>query len=181
MNGNQEAEYIQRLSGGSYEVFDYFYLKYAPLVEAFACALLKDKSLSEDICQEVFLRIWQRRRSLRGVMSFKSFLFTIVKHSIYDYYARGHVIPHEQNIQPEDLPELLGGDLAREEDLRDVLSLANLTVAAMPEQRKKVFLMHRRMGMNYQEIAAKTGLSVKTVEYHMSKALSQLKSLGTLL
>lgn len=181
MNGNQEAEYIQRLAGGSYEVFDYFYLKYAPLVESFACALLKDKSLSEDICQEVFLRIWQRRRSLRGVRSFKSFLFTIVKHSIYDFYVRGHVLPREQNIQPDELPELLGGDLAREEDLRDILSLANLTVSAMPEQRRKVFLMSRRMGLSYHEIALKTGLSQKTVEYHISKALSQLKALGSLL
>ena len=176
----QESEYIQRLAGGSYEVFDYFYLKYVPLVESFATALLKDKSLSEDICQDVFLRVWQWRKSLRGVRSFKAYLFTMVKHAIYDHYMRNRIVPKDSNIMPEDLPELFGGDLSREEDVRDMLLLVNLTLEAMPEQRQRVFRLSRHFGLSNAEVAEKTGLALKTVEYHMGKALSQLRELGSL-
>ena len=83
----------------------------------------------------------------------------------------------EEFLTVENLPPSLKGDLQQEEDIRDFLLLVNVTVSEMPEQRRRVFCLSRKDGLKNKEIAQLTGLSEKTVEYHISKALAQLKSL----
>lgn len=178
IEGSIESDYIRRLAEGSYEVFDYFYLKYASLVESFVRVLVKDGSVAEDICQEVFLNIWRSRHVLKGVSSMNNYLFIMSKNAVYDFYLkRGHPKTEEEFLTVENLPPSLKGDLQQEEDIRDFLLLVNVTVSEMPEQRRRVFCLSRKDGLKNKEIAQLTGLSEKTVEYHISKALAQLKSL----
>ena len=60
---------------------------------------------------------------------------------------------------------------------KDLLMLMNMSVENMPEQRKRVFRMSRNSGLSHKEIAEKLGISTKTVEYHIAKALSELKKI----
>ena len=60
---------------------------------------------------------------------------------------------------------------------RDLLYLVAMTVESMPEQRRKVFNLSRIKGYTYPQIAAELGISVKTVEYHISRALAELKNI----
>ena len=108
----------------------------------------------------------------------KNYLFIMSKNAVYDFYLkRGHPKTEEEFLTVENLPPSLKGDLQQEEDIRDFLLLVNVTVSEMPEQRRRVFCLSRKDGLKNKEIAQLTGLSEKTVEYHISKALAQLKSL----
>ena len=66
-------------------------------------------------------------------------------------------------------------------DAHNLLLMINIAVSAMPEQRRKVFTMSREKNMTHKEIAETLGISVKTVEYHISKALSTLREMTKIL
>ena len=55
---------VQELVNGSYEAFDTLYMRYSPLVERFVLSLLKDREEADDVTQNIFLKIWENRRSL---------------------------------------------------------------------------------------------------------------------
>lgn len=147
----EEKKLVSALKNGSYEAFDALYMAYSPLVERFAYALLKNRSEVEDLSQNVFLKLWEIRSRLDSVNSFRSYLFTMVRNAIMDVLS---------SI-----------------DARKMGLIINMAVSLMPEQRRKVFMMSRKEGASHKEIAASLGISVKTVEYHISKALSTLREI----
>ena len=82
-----------------------------------------------------------------------------------------------EELSSDLLKGLIVADVESVVNSRDLLYLVAMTVESMPEQRRKVFNLSRIKGYTYPQIAAELGISVKTVEYHISRALAELKNI----
>lgn len=173
----QDSICLREMAKDSVEAFDALYLRYFPLVETFSYAMLKDRNEARDLCQGVFMKLWERRRKLVEVTSLSSYLFIMTRNDIFRIFEEKKKSRDAEPISEDILRGLQIGNLEDEIASRDLLHILNIAVESMPEQRRKVFCMSRKDGKTYVEIAEILGISVKTVEYHISKALSELRDL----
>jgi RNA polymerase sigma-70 factor (family 1) len=135
-----------------------------------------DTSLSEDLAQDVFLQIWEKRGEINND-TIRPYLFTIARNSFlknirrqkYDLKFRSTYFEKLENETPEYLLELKEFDAKLQKAVSD-----------LPEKSRVVFLMNRLDGMTYREIAKNLGVGIKAVEKQMSRALAILREkLGT--
>ncbi|MBR5174371.1 MAG: RNA polymerase sigma-70 factor [Bacteroidales bacterium] len=182
MSYKEDIVLLKEISDGSHKAFDELYCRYAPLVKTFAYSLLKNSEESLDVCQTVFLKIWSNRKNIDSIYAFKPYLYVMVKNHILDLIEKTHT----QSFTDTGLTdEMLSGvtdisALTKTEAAEDLL-LCRIALESMPEKRRRVFYLSRKDHLTYQEIAEKEGISVKTVEYHISKALQELRKLVQLL
>jgi len=140
----------------------------------FAQQYVEDMDTAQDICQKVFITLWEKRASIDSKQSIKSYLFTAVKNRCLN-----HIRDHKKYRSR--VLDLDCGDIeiaADEVDLEDAQALKNKieqVLNSLPEKCKMVFEMSRYQGMKYREIAEELGIAQKTVEAHMSKAMKILR------
>jgi RNA polymerase sigma-70 factor (ECF subfamily) len=132
-----------------------------------------DKEAASDITQDVFLRIWEKRESLKADC-IRPLLYKMATDIFINSYKKElRRMNYRRNPGEED-----GSSLSPEEEMISRESAAAYTevLEQMPEARRKVYLMSREDGMKYREIAGRLHLSVKTVEKHISAALRLLRT-----
>jgi RNA polymerase sigma-70 factor (ECF subfamily) len=128
---------------------------------------------AEDILQEVFVKLWEKRDQINEHMSIKSYLMTIAHNLAANWVRHNHVVMRFQLEQANEHP--MSENPYLEYEFRETQNLLTEALAGLPNQPRIVFMMSRFEGLKYQEIAERLGLSVKTVESHMVKALKMLR------
>lgn len=175
---SEEYIVLKRLRDGDVEALDVLYLHYAPKVRDFVFRLVRDMQEAEDITHDIFLRIWEQRQTVGNVLSFKNYLFRMTRNAVFNAFKHRRV---EQSYQAQTLARDLGEIAPEKPDERvsteDLMQLIDLAVSNMPEQRRKVFCMSRYDHKSYNEIARELNISPKTVQYHISGALAELRKL----
>lgn len=172
-----DGKYVKELSKGSREAFESLYLRYSFLVERFVFSLVKDREATDDITQNIFMNIWDRRKNLDKDLVFRSYLYTSARNAVYDWFRRSDKM---EKVGVENASGIVGEDLSKVLDDEELLMMVNLAVIGMPETRKRIFILSRVKGLKNREIAEEVGVSIKTVEYHISKALEELRKLSYL-
>ncbi|MCM1178111.1 MAG: RNA polymerase sigma-70 factor [Bacteroidales bacterium] len=172
-----ETELIMKMKNDSREAFFIFYQKYLPVVETFASSLVKDTGVAREIAQNVFVRIWDRRRSLDNIESFRGYLFRMTKNAVYDYFHtyRSRAVSFDDMSERIDLSGFAVEGEGPDIDSKNMLMKVLIEMDRLPAKCRKVFIMSRLLGMKNREIAESMSLSVKTVEYHISSALTILR------
>ncbi|MBR9920327.1 MAG: RNA polymerase sigma-70 factor [Bacteroidetes bacterium] len=141
----------------------------------FATQYVSDTDTAQDLCQKVFIRLWEKREEMDPKQSIKSYLFTSVKNRCLNYLR-------DQKKYRSQVLDLDCGDIEfgyedeeafAEADLKDRIEKA---LSSLPEKCRLVFEMSRFQDLKYKEIATELDISQKTVEAHMSKALKSLRS-----
>lgn len=181
MTPEKEKELLTALSKGNQSAFDSLYLFYAPKVREFVFRLLKNLGEAEDVTQNIFLRVWEKRRELGGTRSLRSYLYTMARNAVFDIFS--HSIVEDKYMQEHinSAAERRDAPLSEKIETEELALLIAVAVDRMPEQRRRVFSLSRYEELSNKEIAERLNLSVKTVERHMTAALSQLRRLLTLL
>ncbi len=167
---------LRKLREGDTEALDILYLRYAAKVRDFAFRLLGDSVEAEDITHDIFLRVWEQRKTVGNVMSFKGYLFRMTRNAIFNAFKHRQVESKYQAQATADGTEALG-DTDDRVSTNDLMEMIDLAVSNMPEQRRKVFCMSRYENMSYNDIAEALNISPKTVQYHISGALAELRKL----
>lgn len=147
-----------------------FRTHYAPLV-TFAAGMVGSADAAEDLVQEVFIAIWRRRADMAPHSIPRAYLYKAVRHRAlntlrHDRIARESAVPAEHSFagSPED--DLLLGELE---------SAVQAAISRLPERARLIFTLSRDQGLTYAEIARVTGVSIKTVETQMGRALRALR------
>ena len=150
---------------------DLFKFNYRPLC-LYALHYLQDTDLAEDIVQESFTTLWEKIGQGFPIINRRAYLYMTVRNRCLDH-LRSKGFPTE-SLRPHDSYGIIDENDAEE---RSVIE-ANLWTAidSLPEKCRQVFLMSKRDGMKYEEIAQELGLSVNTVRNQISKALNTLKT-----
>lgn len=155
----------------SYELL--FREYFIPLTN-FANSFLRDMEASKEIVQEVFINMWKKRDEMESGKQLKSYLYTSVRNRSFNY-LRDHK-KFQSNVLDVELADYdspLHVDDLEVEELNEKIQQA---IDGLPERCGEIFRLSRFEELKYGEIAEKLGISVKTVEAQMSKALKVLKS-----
>lgn len=157
--------------------FEYLFMTFYPKMKAFAYKLLKSEEDSEDITQDVFVKLWSAPELLESEAVGGHFLFTIVRNQVYNFLKHKSVEHSYEEYAQVSASKLADVDIHDELHAREVALIIQLSIDNMPEQRRKVFQMSRYEDLSSQEIADKLGLSVRTVDRHIYLALADLKKI----
>ncbi len=141
---------------------------------AFAVSFVHDEDTAKDIVHQTFIKLWEKRDAIDMEKRVKSYLFSTV-HNLCLNYIRDNkkFIKNEFEAETYTHPgQLNDQDVMEKAELN---ARINRAIDSLPEKCREVFIMNRFDEMKYQEIADKTGISIKTVEAHISKALKILR------
>jgi RNA polymerase sigma-70 factor (ECF subfamily) len=160
--------------GNHYSFKSLFELYSVPLYQ-FSNSYLKSKEAAEDVVQEVFTILWNKRENLRTDSSFKSYLFTIAVNAIrkrFNSLVKVNQVKHDLILEYS----ANNYDLDENGDYQMLLDKLDVLIERMPEKRKQVFVKKKLENKSAKEISDELGISVKTVEYHISEGMKFLKS-----
>lgn len=165
-----------RIMMGDEQAFELLYQRYFVRLCAFANKFLSDPQTSEEVVQDIFLKLWENHAMLRSDGSVKSFLFQSVHNKSLNLLAHLKVVNrHSEMIrsvyaQPEEF-DILESLMAKELNLRIETIINDLALEC-----KKIFLMSRADGKKYHEIAEELKISIKTVETQINRALKKFRA-----
>jgi RNA polymerase sigma-70 factor, ECF subfamily len=173
MNSDKEKIVLKELRNGDAKslklLFDTFY---ASLCN-YAFQFLNDYDMAEEVVQNLFVKIWEKRNTLEIETSVKNYLFRSVRNQCIN------LIQHEKvkQLHAQKIKEALFAEDASESYYLDdeMASRIESAIETLPEKRREIFRLSREEGLKYREIAEKLEISVKTVETQMGLALKALR------
>lgn len=168
-----DRETILLMSKGDKKAYETIFRRFYPKVHRFVAMLLKNKDDADDVCQLIFLKIWNKREKFTDIRDFDSYLFILTKYTVINYISSRHVMP----IDIHSLPELCSNESSPFDDVvvKDTQLLVDMVVENMPQQRQMIYRMSREQHLKNEEIAQRLGVQKKTVENHLNLALKEIK------
>jgi RNA polymerase sigma-70 factor (ECF subfamily) len=169
-----ESNIIHEILAGSEKAFEQLFRKHYSSLCGYAAKYVWDLDQAEEIVQDLFYNLWNKKNNLSIDLSIEAYLFRAVRNACLNYLKHQKVRQqHADSVKRNPL-----SDFTEKGDPVETLELQNKideVVDALPPERKKIFQMNRFEGLKYKEIADQLGLSVKTVEAQMGKALKTLR------
>jgi len=167
---NQIFEAIKRDDNGAYEMV--FREYYRPMT-AYAFRFLGNLADSESIVQDVFLRLWQKRKEIMITSSLQNYLFRSVKNHCINQLEHEKIKNGYQTL-------VIRNEADRSEYSEFFLEFGLMNkieaaIASLPEKRQEIFRLAREDGLKYREIADRLNISIKTVETQMTLAMKKLR------
>lgn len=165
---------INRFISGDKTAINDLYAEYSPRLYRFAMAYLKSESEVLDIIQEVFVNLWINRNKLKKDSNLDAYLFTIAKNTIVSVFRK-------KLSEKDYLEHLKHKAITNSIDTESQFNYNQLSkelenlVEQLPPQRQKIYQLSKVQGLPNKTIATELGISVKTVEDHLSKASKFIK------
>ena len=178
---NLPTNVIKGLFIGDEETYIFLFREYYVSLCAYSRRYVGRKDIAEEIVSDTFLKIWERRKQLEINTSVKAYLFHAVCNNSLNYLRK---LKTENNLEEyfrETSSENLGFEVPLEEIEEQSLIMENMSqkieaaVMMLPEQQQRAFRLKRMEGKKTKEVAEIMGLSVKTIEMHLSKATLHLR------
>ncbi|MBD0833395.1 RNA polymerase sigma factor [Aestuariibaculum sediminum] len=164
---------IQAIANNDKEAFNSLFSKYYRPLVIYITTYTNDVPASEDIVQQVFITIWEKRLKLEGVKSLKSYLYKIAYNTFIDQYRT----TKKQNLFFEELRQDILRELItenKEYQEKRILQLKKL-INTLPPKCKEILELNKLRGLNYKEIASKLNISEKTVDAQMRLAFKKIR------
>jgi len=165
-----EKNIFEKIKRDDIKSFEFFFRKYYAILCNYAYKFLKDIDSAEEIIQDLFFNIWEKRHSITIESSVKSYLYR----STYNrcmLFLRHQSVKTKYEKYIKDQNNMAGSDASDEIDVEELARVIDKTLEELPERSRKIFSLSRFEGLKYHEIAKRLSLSVKTIESNMGKAL----------
>lgn len=168
---NIESDFLSKKDKKSFEII--FKAYYAQLVR-YAFLYVKEKEVAEEVVQDVFLTIWEKKESILISTSLKSYLFRAVYNKSLNQL---NAIKHKEAYKEYNLLQIEAEQNQCFEKVTEdeLLNKIHRAIEELPAERKKVFNLVKIEGYKYKEVADKLGISIKTVENQMGSALKFIR------
>ncbi|SFE34167.1 RNA polymerase sigma-70 factor, ECF subfamily [Chitinophaga sp. CF118] len=166
---HKDNELLQRIAAGDEAAFAELFHANHNRLGGFVLGWTKSAALTEEIVQDVFMKIWTQRERLLEVRQIESYLYILARNETFNCLrqiarerVRRETWEHEQEVVPE---------VADENDYTPLIEQA---VAKLPTQQKKVYLLKQHHRMAYAEISRHMQISPETARKHLSAALRSI-------
>jgi RNA polymerase sigma-70 factor (ECF subfamily) len=165
-----EQMLITRLRESDKTAFTFIFNQYYKDLVRFAYTYTRQPDTAEELVQDVFLKIWENRSKLFIETSLKSFLVRSVQNRSIDWLRQQKVRSSYANMIIE-LPLLTGNETENYVLHSDLETAFRKALAKLPQQYAEAFSLNRFEALSYSDIAARMGVSVRTIEVRVGKAL----------
>ncbi|MFQ3193490.1 MAG: RNA polymerase sigma factor (sigma-70 family) [Colwellia sp.] len=166
---DEERATIRLAQQGDQQAFYQLYQKYHRKVYAICWRMLADKESAEDVCQEVFVQLWQKITNFRGESKFSTWL-----HSVTNNIVLGHLRKHKNWLQRIfSIEDQTIQDIGVEMEDNTGLTTLDKQIARLPERARLVFVLFAIEGYRHEEIAKMLNMAVGTskAQYHRARGL----------
>lgn len=169
-----DATLISRFRNGDMEAFRKIYESFCEPLYRFAYSYLKDSFEAEEIIQDVFLKVWEKRAEVDEQKSFKSYLYRITVNKIFNELKHRVVKQkYEQHLQNFDQTSIETPESSIQ--FQELNKKVEHLLTRLPEQQRNIFIMSRWKGLSNAEIADNLDLSIRTVENQIYRAAKFIK------
>jgi RNA polymerase sigma-70 factor (family 1) len=175
MTVEEENNLLGLVAAGNERAFRGLYNEYAGRVYAWVFSYLKSSLATQDVVQDVFLKVWESRSHLSSVNNFPGWLRVL---------TRNHMI----NSLQEKIPVNFQGDISSLEfaekalppsgqlDYKEMVGIIRQAVSALSPRQRQVYQLSRDKDLTLNEISAELGISYNTVREHMTAALERIRT-----
>ncbi len=170
------GELVTRICNGSAEAFEQLFRLHYSNLHRFLWGYVKSTHIAEELVQEVFLKVWEYRKTLNSDENIKTYIYKIGRNKAIDYLRHQQVVQkweeekkalHSFSLVPKELDDKIHNKF--------LLGEIKKAIEELPEKRRLVFILSRYEDMSYKEIADVLEISVNTVETQISRALKLLR------
>ena len=169
---HNEPQLLKQIAGGDRTAFQTLYGAYYESVRKYIVLFEPRQNNLDELTQDVFVRIWEKREKLENVQSFKNYLFLLTRHVVFNY-IRALKVHRLRDL--EDGGEPVGGNLEDELLFRQYYSLAMEAIEKLPEGRRKVLKMTIDQGLSLDEIAAALHITKAGVKKQLYAATAYVR------
>jgi RNA polymerase sigma-70 factor, ECF subfamily len=171
MNSGDMLTQINDWLQGNDHAFEAVFYYYQPRLYRYAFKYLHHQAQAEDITTEILIKTWQKRNAITAAGTFENYLFTVAHHCLVDEWRKRIDILLSPEIADQQADTGTDPFIYKELEAtyRECLS-------GLPEQRRRIFLLHREENLTYNQIAGQLDISPKTVENQISATLKQLRT-----
>lgn len=172
---NDERALVLRLIGGDEDAFCELYAAYKNRLIYFAMRFLKSREYAEDVFQDAFTVVWQSRCFIDPDASFSSYLYTIIRNRLLNQLRDA---ANEEKLKESILSQALDytDDTKREVMLNDLKFIISRALEQLTPRQREIFEMSREAQLSHKEIAGELGISVNTVQEHISSSLKIIRT-----
>jgi len=173
-------ELFDQIKLGDQKALELLFSIYFPRLNDFARNVVKDDVISQDIVQDVFVKVWEKKAEIESI-NLEAYLFRLVRNRCIDYIKHLKVVNnrmHEIQISSK-YEELYRIDFIGNEPyvlIEQELKLKiEKTIQILPERCREVFVMSRMNGLKNKEIAERLNINIKNVERHLNRAMRSFR------
>jgi RNA polymerase sigma factor (sigma-70 family) len=170
MNSVADEELMLQVRNGEGEMLGVLFERYHGPLFSFYARLMGDRAVSEDLVQEVFLRILRYRDTYQAGTPFRPWMYQIARNARMDHYRKAQ---RHDAFEPEMLPPLVAPDSAQREQESALLHRALMQLS---EEKREVLILARFQELKYTEIARLLGCELNTVKTRVHRALRDLRA-----
>jgi len=179
-NQRKADELFDQVRDGDQKAFELLFSIFFARLNDFARNVVRDDMISQDIVQEVFVKIWETRKEIES-LNLEAFLFRLVRNRCLDYIKHLKVVNNRMqeihiSSKYEELYRIdfIGNEpyVLIEEELKTKIEK---TIHKLPDRCREVFILSRLDGLKNKEIAEKLNINIKNVERHLSRALQTFR------
>lgn len=169
------------LKDGNEAAFEVVFKTYYSRLHAFCKEYVIDSSIAENIVQDAFMVLWNKRKKLKEDTNLNAYLYTIVKNFSLKHLRKTRISNTYQQYEKSKKEELALNAMALSEletnnlAFKEIEQIIQETLSTLPPRCREVFEMSRFNGLKNREIADKLDISDKAVEANISRALKSLK------
>lgn len=170
-----QTDLLHRISQNDEHAFSELYRVYQPGLRDFFRRYVHADTLADDLCQELFIKLWDNRRQLAGIRAFRPYLYVIARNLALNSLKR---IAVSQRAMGELLRHYPVQQEATEQTVidREYRMLLNQALARLPRRSREIFALCREQGKSYDEAASALGISRNAIKNHMVSTLKVLRS-----
>lgn len=172
---NKNAKIISLKTGLDEKTFEQIFRTHFSSLCHFARKYIRDTDVCKEIVHNVFVNIWEKRTSIDLQKNIKSYLFSAVYSRCMNYIRDQKKFDGNAQEHIEVMEKADDQDIEQKMAETELEGRINLAIQSLPEKCREVFQLNRIEGLKYKEIAEKLGISIKTVENQVSKALKVLR------
>jgi RNA polymerase sigma-70 factor (family 1) len=165
-----ESTFLRKASEGDRIAFTTLYTYYFPRLYRFVFFINQSREDTEEILQEVFLKIWDKKESLLRIRSFEDYLFRMAKNKLFDLAKKNKMI---HRLMPQQVQAV--SDTTDEVTYKEYHRVAMEAITHLPERKRTVFLMSVEEDMSLDEIASELKISRSAVKKHLYAAVRTIK------
>jgi len=163
--------FVEKLKKGDYNAYTLLMNNYYKNLCGYANLFTKDPSKSEDIVQNVFVKLWVYRKKVDSNIPIKRYLHKSVYNEFIDQYRKNKSVVTLEEKHLKAINTIIDDNSF---DIEKLMTRVNDEIEKLPEKCKKVFILNKKEGLTHDEIAEYLQISKKTVEGHITRAFKIL-------